>query len=751
MNFKRLLRDFNQSKLKNISFILLIALSITIIISFNRSMDSYIQAVNHFYATQLAEDAQFTLQGQLSKRKIAYLESRYGVIIEENKALDVDLDKLSSQKETKRVVRLITQDKVLNKPALIEGEPLRNPTDIWLDPKFAKFNNYKLGDTISLLNTSFHIVGYGISPDYVYTLKSKNDMLNTPTTFGVSYITKEAYEALSSHTGFTKLYSVRSESGDLNGLKKYLEEKSSLLEFVIRKDNPRLNTVFNDAEGPKQMGVVIGTMLVMVIAFIISISVKNNITAESQTIGILYAQGFNKNELLSYYMLLPCLLVITGLGIGYSCGIILSKSLITFMEVQYTMPYVPLRNTPQLVLFGLVLPFVLTVCITYFSLSHTLNKTPLSLLRGQFSKNRVSFLEKKFTLKSCSFLTRFRLKDMIREWPSMLALILGGLIGLFILCTAFYFNDSIRGYTDDLANNIPYASLYTFKNPKDLNKYSKQGELTSLRNVKFVLKGRERTVPIQGLMLNSEFLNIAQLSELKAHEVLMTPSFKDKYNLPIGTRLIVKDEMKAKEYSVSIVGLSPYDYGPSLFTSMASFNRIFNLHEQSYNALFTHSSLDIPLDKLSSKTSRSETIASVKDLMDMMNVMIGILIVAGTGILISVVYLLMHMIIDKSKINISMVKIFGYNPLEVSRLYLKGNFIFLLMSFALALPGGYLLTNFFFANIFQDMQQYFRASIALPSIGICLGLLVLSYGGTTLLLKKGVNKIALTEALKNRE
>ncbi|PHV70547.1 hypothetical protein CS063_09595 [Sporanaerobium hydrogeniformans] len=751
MNLKRLLRDLSHNKVKNISFILLIILSITVIIGFNRSMGSYIKAVNHFYDTHLAEDAQFTLQGEISKRKEAYLESHFKVLIEKSKSLDANLDKSSITKENKRVVRLIIQDKVLNQPTLIQGAPLSEKNDIWLDPKFAAANGYQVGDYIILLDIPFHIVGYGISPDYVYTLKNKNDMLNAPNTFGVGYITNEAYKKLESNRSITTTYSIKSQEGELNNLKKYLEKNTELLEFVLRKDNPRLNTVFNDAEGPKQMGIVIGTMLIMVVAFIISISIKNNITAESQTIGILYAQGFNKTELLSYYMLLPSLLIIIGLFVGYSCGIILSEVLIRFMEVQYTMPYVPLQNSSQLMFFGIILPFILTVLITYLSISNALSKTPLSLLRGQFSKNNVSFLEKKLTLKKLSFLSRFRIKDMAREWTSMLALILGGFIGVFILFTAFYFNDSIKGYINDLKNNLPYDSLYTFINPKDLNKYSKHGELTSLKNVKFSINGKEKSVPIQGIIPNSDFFNIPALNTLQGNEVLMTSSFKNKYKIEVGSFITLKDEMKAKEYIVSIVGIAPYDYGPYLFTSMWSFNQIFNLHEQSYNALFTHAPLNIPSKKLASKISHSETITSVTNMMDMMNVMIIILIICGIGILITVVYLLLHMIIDKSKINISMVKIFGYNDQEVSKLYLKGNFIFLFISFLVALPSGYLLTNYFFTNIFQDMQHYFMPVITLRSMGICLGILALSYLGAKLLLKKSVNRIALTEALKNRE
>ena len=88
---KRTLRDFEKNKIKYISFFLLIVLSVTVIIGFNRSMDSYVKTVEKFFETNNAEDGQFSVYGELSKRRILNLEEKYGIDIEEVKSYDSDL------------------------------------------------------------------------------------------------------------------------------------------------------------------------------------------------------------------------------------------------------------------------------------------------------------------------------------------------------------------------------------------------------------------------------------------------------------------------------------------------------------------------------------------------------------------------------------------------------------------------------------------------------------------------------------
>ena len=744
MNLKRIWRDFRTHLLKNISFMLLIMLSVMIIVGFNRAMDGYINTANAFYKTAHAEDGQFNIYGSLTKKQELSMERRFHFTIEKNESIDYELDDT-------RTVRIINAERSINQLAVIAGSPLKDSRDVILDPKFAEANHYHIGDQILLKDSTFRIVGYGISPDYVNTLKNMSDFLGSPQTFGVAYITEKAFKKIDDTTTKSSLYSFQNEGGSIKKLRDYLEDRTILLDFRERANNSRIQTVFDDANGPKHLSVIIGVLLIIIVAFIISISIKNTIKTESQTIGILYAQGFNTKELMQYYIMLPSILVFLGSLLGYGAGVVVSGPLTLLEDAQYTLPEVKLTDSLYLITVGIILPMTIALFITVFSLLQALNKTPLSLLSGSHSNSKVSKIEKLFTFKGLGFFMRFRLKDMIRERGSIIALLLGVVLSMAILCTAAYTRDSCYHYVKSLQNNVPFTYAYTFVDSKDLNKYSKKGEQTSLKDVKIELKGSKKSFIVQGIVNNSKFFTIPGIEELKENEVFISPSLLIKFGLNVGDTLTLIDDTKNKNYRAIIKGTSGYDYGQYLYTNIRTYNKIFDFHKASFNTLVTHQAVDISEEKVSSVMNKNEMINGIDNLLSMINVMAGILLTAAVGILMTVVYMLMKMIIDKSKVNISMVKIFGFSPEEVGGMYLRGNFAILVLGFVFALPAGYMITKTLYDNIMANMQQYVLPHIEPVSVTGAFVVMSLSYAGTCALLKKNLERVALTEALKSRE
>ena len=749
MNFKRMLRDFKANYIKNISFILLIILSTMIIIGFNRSSTSYVAAVDRFYHNAHAEDGQFTIAGKFSAKQIRTLEGRFHLTLEEVPFTDIKIKTLPSEP----ILRIFSTDRSINQVALLAGNFPTSSEQILIDSKFAEALGYQIGDSITLSGSSFVISGYGISPDYVYTLKNTSDFMSMSNSFGVAYLLPTGYERIKlSSISTTTLYTYKANTKDINAFKNELQRKYALVSFLERKDNSRLTTVYSDASAPSLIALIMGVLLLSIIGFIISISIRHTIQSESQIIGILYAQGMNANELLAYYLMLPSFLVVIGSIIGYFLGIAISSPLLILQTSQYTVPNVILLSPWYLVVIGIVLPVFLTLSITFVCVSKALGQTPLSLLRGSHSNMKVSKLECLFSFKGFSFFKRFRLKSMLRELGSILALFLGATLSMFILFTGLYMKDSCVSYMNSLPKAIPYENLYTFKQPQDLYQYSKAGELTSLYTVKFNHKGTNKNLYLQGIHPQSTFFNISVLESLQSHEVLISPSVHFKFGIQVGdTLLLYDDQDKNKTYEVIVKGLAPYDYGLYLYTTQASYNHFLGIHQDSSNALMTDAPITIKDTKLLSETNKHKMVEGMKNFTTLIVVFTSIIIVVASIILIVVIYMLMKMTIDKSKINISMVKIFGYYPKEVSSLYLKGNYFFLLVGYLLAIPASYYLTRTFFDSIFESMEQYILPSLTPFSYMLGFALMTLSYGITVILLKNNLNQISLTEALKNRE
>lgn len=749
MNLKRMFRDFKSNLTKHISFVLLIALSVSIIVGFNRSMDSYLDGIYAVRENCNMEDGCFCVYEPISSTKIRKLENKYQMTIEKCENVDIDLTPTNSDFNIH--LRIFSIERKINQPALIEGKLPSDTYEICLDSKFAKAHHYPIGSTISLSHISYKVVGYAISPDYIYTLEETSDTMNNPDYFGVAYTTLLGFnEIKETHPNITT-YSYLDPYDHHESLKHYLSEHSSLVSFTTAKDNSRIATIINDVKGPKNIALIMGLLLMVIIAFIISISIKNTISSESQTIGILYSQGLNKSELLRYYLMLPCLLVTLGICIGYPIGIMISKPLLVMVDVQYTMPPIVFKDTTFIFFAGVFLPLFISMAITYSTLSSALSKTPLSLLRGQHSTSKVTPLEERVKFNHLSFFNRFRLKNIIREKGSMLSLMLGVLLSMFILLTGLFFRDSISHYIENIASDFPYEYLYRFKSQSDLDKYSKQGEQLVLDNFTIDIKEKTKNIVLYGIQTNSQFFDMPQIGSLKNNEVLMAPCLTNKLGIRIGDTITLTNSIEDTHYEVKIIGYAPYDFGQYLYTSIAGYNQITDQHKYPYNTLLTRTPLDIDSDKITNLTTKANIITSTNNLLGMISVFTTIMVLAGMAILIIVIYLLMNMILEKGSINISMVKIFGYSQKEINKLYLKGTVLLLILCFFPAIPASYSLCKAFYDSIFAEMDKYFLPYINPTSLLAAFILMVVGYNGACFLLKRKINQIALTEALKNRE
>lgn len=752
MELKRLYRDFKENLIKNLSFILLIALSSMVIVGFNCSMDSYINGTKEFYKTYEIESGCFTIEEELSQKEIKKLQKQFNIQIEKVKSRDEDLNK-DDKEQAEKTVRVMSAERNIDKLIILEGKAPEESNEVVLDSKFGQQNGYSIGSSITLFELPFTIVGYGISPEYVYTLKNTNDLMNSPLTFGVAYVNEKGFKRIepSSEVIHTYRYKNTTEEDYSTELRKYLDKHYTLMELLKEEDNSRTETIFDDANAPKQLAMLIGQLLLIIVAFIIVISIGNDLKKQSQTIGILYGQGFLRHELLRYYILLPILISTVGTVIGYFVGMKMADPLLNLQAEQYTTPNYAIKHESYLIFLGVILPIMITTVISLYYITKALNKTPLSLLRGDHSEKKVSKLEQKMQFNFMNFFARFRLKQITREKGSLFALFTGVMLSVIILGTAMYMKDSIYNYIDKIQNNLPYEYMYTVTNRDDFNKYARLGEKGVIKDVKIFVNNKERNLVVQGIPDGSQIFKTDEVKGLGEGEVVATPSLLKKYGLQVGNELELKDSIEDKTYKVKIIGISSYDYGLYLYSDVTCFNQIFNLHKQSYNTIFSSQALDIPKDKVSSSSSRQEMIEGINQVMLMLTIISNIMIVVAIIILILVIYMLLSMIMQKSTVNISMVKIFGYQPGEIDKLYLKGYYGILIVAFLLAIPCSKQVTGNCYNEILADMQQYIEPTVTLKSLAAAFCIMTGGYFTAAALLKRKIMNIPLTEALKNRE
>ena len=110
------------------------------------------------------------------------LQSRFHAAVEQSSVVDV---------ETKpgQTLRIFCTNDVLNRHAVLQGQDV-DDNSILLDQTFAKANNINIGDMMSVSGKDYRVSGYMALPNYIYVIRSREEMINDAKAFGIAVISR---------------------------------------------------------------------------------------------------------------------------------------------------------------------------------------------------------------------------------------------------------------------------------------------------------------------------------------------------------------------------------------------------------------------------------------------------------------------------------------------------------------------------------------------------------------------------------
>lgn len=522
-------------------------------------------------------------------------------------------------------------------------------------------------------------------------------------------------------------------------------EIENLISFVRAADNPRIKAANDDVKININVGIMTGIILLVLITYVISVFIIHSIDRESSMIGALYALGLKRNQLLLHYTMLPVALCLIG-GLfgtlaGYSSfGIsIMANSSYTYFSI----PEIQSSYNPYLLIYGIVLPPLIAYIVNRLIIFSALSRPALSLLR----KESVRKSEHNKVIKGLDFEYTFMLRQFIREKRSSLALLAGMFVSLLVLilglnCLALCLN--IR---QNNRNDAMFKNMYQYKYPtEEVPKHGYEAYLVSLNKE---VMGYDMEVSLYGITNDNPYL--PSIISTRKNEISVSTSMAEKYNLKIGDKLILSDEVNEKEYSFMIKEIVPYSIGLSCFMDLDSLRDLFEMDEDAYNIVYAGQDLEVDAGRLYGITTKEDVEKSSDIFMQIMIPMMILLIFTSTLIFMIVMVQMMKVMLERSAFSISLMKIFGYKNKEIRKLYLDGSFILIAVSSLILIPTAkYLLDMIyplFIANIACGIDLSWPIGFyMLVYLGIlCCYLIIRS------ILMTRINKATPTEVLKERE
>ena len=520
---------------------------------------------------------------------------------------------------------------------------------------------------------------------------------------------------------------------------------NNLTSFVKAEDNVRIAAASGDVVMDKNVGLVAGVIVLMLFAYVLSVFIVHQIDEEQSVIGALYSLGVKKNDLLCHYVALPTLLAllsgIIGTAIAYSpIGIsMMAQSTYDY----FCIPAFPMTYPPYLIVYGIVMPPLICMIVNILTINGKLSRTALSLLRNEQGGTS----RKQYHLKIRSFKLLFAVRQLLRESRSAVIVFLGMLFTLMVVILGINTYTLCNNVKEGNVKDTKYEYSYLLKYPA--NEAPSEGESAYIENLTIECFDYDLDVSVIGLDENSKYFD-ADPSEGK-NKVVVNRSLVERYGFASGDLITLEDKTQGLYYTFEITDISEYSVGFAVFMDIGSMRDLFGKGDDYYNVIYSDKELGIDSGRLYSVTTKSSIESSSSVFVNTMMSMVVTLISAGIIIFCVVMYLMMAVMIDRSKMGISLIKIFGYRSDEVRSLYLNGNTFIVAAGALIAIPLAKLVIDnlypSFICNVACSMDLSYSWMLYLA---IYLGIMLIYLCINAMLLFK-INRITPAEVLKERE
>lgn len=764
---KRILRDLRENLFRYLALGFLVILGMYMVISLVGAAETIITGTKDAAEENRVEDGQFSLFVPLTEEEKSALED--GITLEAHFYLDYSM-------EDDSVLRVFSQRKEIDLPQVDFGRMPQKSGEILLEKRYCEEHNISVEDEISVGGHLFQVCGIGSSPDYDTPHRNLSDSAVDSSLFGVGFLCGEDYQRLnqerksirseeyiyayllngkmteqdlkeklqeldieaeniddSSFQEYWKrtggrLDNFREALDELTGgaeelsdglsefsaeTREFLDENqdaqlSKLTQFLPADDNPRIGGAANDKFVDKAAGLVAGVIVLILFAYVISVFVVHSIEQEAG---------------------------IVGTALGYS-----DFGVRVQMEECYGYFSIPALDTiyePYLLIYGIVMPPVVAALTNFLVIRGKLERPVLSLIRKEQKNGKTQDIR----IHSGSFVHIFQVRQLLREKRSAFTMFSGMFISLLVVMLSLNCYVLCEHIKTENSADTRFAYMYSYKYPEE--QVPEGGEAAYGVTLKKEVLGYNLDVTLLGIEKSNPYFEIVNEEGAFCGEntVQISSAMAQKYHLRAGDDLVLKDEENDRNYAFTIEAVVPYSTSFFAFMDIDSMRELMGEDADYYNIVFADHALAIDSGRLYAATSREEIEENSSVFVEQMTPMVSTLTMVSALIFVVVMYLMMKVMIDRSAMSISLMKVFGYRKKEVRKLYLNGNLMVVAASALIGIPLSKIIMDSMYPYLVSNIACGINLTFSWQMYAGLFGAILVLYFIINQILMRRVNKI----------
>lgn len=779
---KRLLRELKEEFGKYLVIFLFMLLTIGFISGYLVAGTSMMKSIEKNYDTYQIEDGHFILKDEASPSFLKKIENdkiKVKIYSDFYKEEGNDTDGDGKGDTTLRVYAI---RKKVNKICLMDGKMPKKEGEIGLDRMYAKNNGIKIGDRTTVGDQEYLVTGVVALSDYSALFSDNSDMMFDTTKFGVAVMTDDGYDRLpDTHEKYQYdwLYDKapkddKQEQKMSEKLIESLAEQTGYSNLGIDSvlpsyTNQAIHFAEDDIGSDYMMMIVLLYILILILAFIFSVTIRHTIVREAAVIGTLRASGYTKGELFRHYMTVPIMVTVVASLIGNILGYTVFKNMVADLYYgSYCLPTFKTLWNGEAFILTTVIPFVIMVIVNGVALMTKLQLSPLRFLRRDLDKKKK---RKAMRLPKLSFFNRFRLRVIFQNMSSYITLFFGMLFVTMILLFGTMMRPLLSHYQDIVVDNMLAKYQYVLK--AQVPTENESAEKYCMTSLQYQSKSKNEDISVMGLEKDSKYFK----GKLPEDGVTVSDGFLKKYQYKVGDTITLHEEYSNKSYQFHIVDKVEYPGGLVVFMDIDAFRAQFD--EQSGDDIMSMISNypEVLLQQLSSPEETKyftgylsdekltdidekyvDSCITQDDLTKMtrqldvsMGSMFDLVNIFAVIMAMLVIYLLTKLILERNTTSISMVKILGYENKEIASLYLMSTTWMVLFCTIVGLALSTAVMTALYRVLMMSFSGWLTLYYAPEGYPKMFGMIVACYIVVLLLQYRKIRHIPMDEALKNVE
>lgn len=697
-----------------------------------------------YTTSAVLEDASFTTVSPLAD--LDAIAARTGARIEAEHTVDVALPDGPT-------VRVFGEHREVNRPTVVAGRARAADGELLLSPTFAAARGIAVGDTITLADRGFTVVGLAMLPNYAYPLKAPTDLLYTATDFGLAVVGETDLAGLGqATTAYSVKFGQRAEDSQRQArdfLSVLVEHGVEVTKWTDVQNNGRVSGITSKLESATLTGVFSATAFLLLTAVLLGGVIGRLVKLESRIIGALYALGHRRGELTRNYLRVP--MIVGGVGgvLGTVLGAASVQPLMGSYLALFEIPVSGISLDPLIIAASILAPVAVLTLSGWLAMRRILAHEPAALLRGsQLTAGKVGTLERRLRLGRLPFTWKFRVRQQLRSLPRLGLLLAGCSVATLLLLFAFFLKSGMDYFLNtEIANAQNYRYEYVFSQPRTDPVPDGAEPFTATQ---VVLPGQERGFNVGGYGPGSKISTVTGVDgqPLAIDRVIITKPLADELGLAVGDPITV---LRASDYSehTLVVGAIASSYNRAVLMPLEDHNRTFGYPVGSYTELFSNAELAFAPDVSYQTYSIDDKIDGIAEIMSPLTSMVGVVAFVAFLAALLILYLVTSMLVEESRGTISLLRIFGYRKRQISSLVLSSSGGFVVIGYLLGIALTFASVSALLTALADTLP--FAIPVTIEPLYLLIGLVVIvaAYEGSKLLCRRKLDAVSMAEVLNN--